>query len=69
VKAFGQEGRVDGSVDVLDPRVGHDRDRWSRVERNELLASFDENAAGGRGIEARSDGWFANSFGWFRGEP
>ena len=56
MKAFGEEGGIDGGVDVLDARVGHDRDRRSHVGGNEMLASFDEYAAGCRGIEARPDG-------------
>jgi hypothetical protein len=48
VKAFGQKGRGDGRVEVLDAGVGHDRDRWSRVGVREMLAGFDEHRDGRR---------------------
>src|ERR1035438_1340212 len=56
VEAFGQEGSVDGGVDVLDAGVGHDRDRWSCVGGIEMLAGLDEDLARGGGIEWRTDG-------------
>ena len=56
VKTFGQKGRVDGGVDVLDAGVRYDFDRWSRFCGSEMLAGFDEYPAGRGGIETRADG-------------
>lgn len=51
-----EQSGVDGGVDVLDARVGHDGDRWSRDGVVEMSTSGDEHLAGCGGIEAPSDG-------------